>query len=84
MYKNFDEYYLIITDDYLTAKRSAIIDAIIKNDENIGFSILMIEPNMKNIPSKSNNFVEINSMEAHIFNKNITDNNNQKFYIVFW
>ena len=79
MYKNFDEYYLIITDDYLTAKRSAIIDAIIKNDENIGFSILMIEPNMKNIPSKSNNFVEINSMEAHIFNKNITDNNNQKF-----
>ena len=79
MYKNFDEYYLIVTDDYLTAKRSAIVDAITKNDENIGFSILMIEPTMKNVPSKSNNFVEINANDAHIFNKNITDNNNQKF-----
>ena len=78
-YKNYNTYYLIITDDFIMAKKSKIVDNIIKSDYNLGFSILMIEPNMKNVPSISNNFVEINNESCDVFNKNISDNNRQLF-----
>jgi len=74
-YTNYDNYYLIITDDYLNAKKATIVDNIIKNEVNVGFSILMIDSTIKNVPSVSDNFIQISKYFTNIFNKNITDNN---------
>ncbi len=62
LYKKFDEYYLIITDCFISTKKLGIINKILDENTNIGFSLITIEPSMKNVPSKCNKFVEIDDI----------------------
>ncbi len=62
LYKKFDEYYLIITDCFISTKKLGIIEKVLDEDSNIGFSLITIEPSMKNVPSKCNKFVEIDDI----------------------
>lgn len=71
-YKKFDEYYLIITDNYILAKRSGIIDKILNSRINIGFSLIMIEKSLKNIPSRFNQFIQYKNDASGIFNKDLS------------
>ncbi len=80
-YKSFSPYYLIITDNYVSAKRYGILQNIIKHPTNIGFSMMMIEPTMQNVPSKCDNIIQITSNAAGIFNKNLNENNSQNSFI---
>ena len=80
LYKIFESYYLIITDNYVTAKRYGIIQKILDHNANIGFSLLTIEPTMQNVPSKCNKIVEVNSNSAGIVNKSISDNQDQNAF----
>lgn len=73
-YKAFETYYLIITDNYVSAKRYGIIEKIVDHDLNIGFSLMTIEPTMQNVPSKCDNIVEVNSSMAGIVNKSLNKN----------
>ncbi len=72
-YKDFDQYYLIITDNYLEVKRLGIIDKIMDIEANYGFSLLTIEKSMSLIPSKCNKFIEINNRACTIYDKKETD-----------
>lgn len=77
-YKNFDEYYLIVTDNYLLAKRSGIVDKILNSKLNTGFSLMMIEESLKNIPSRFSQFIQFKNNESGIFSKDLSvlqDNN---------
>ena len=79
-YVNFDEYYLIITDNYISAKRYGIFQKIIGDQKNIGFSMFVIEPTMQNIPSKANQFIQINKdNKGLLLNKEIGDNSQIDF-----
>lgn len=71
-YKKFDNYYLFVTDNYTRSKRLGIIDKIVNYQVNLGFSLLMVEPTMQNIPSKANVFVEINSASGSISGKDLS------------
>ncbi len=71
-YKNFNTYYVIITDNYVASKDFGIIQNIVNSDANIGFSLLMIEPTMQNIPSKSEKFISINNTNCSISGKDLS------------
>ena len=68
-YKDFSEYFLIITDDYKLASEMSIVNKIIDESENLGFSLLIFEDSIKNLPSRSEIIVEINPDEGHIIEK---------------
>ncbi len=70
VYKNFDKYYLIITDQFIKINKYSIIKRILNSTMNLGFSLLFIEPTMKNIPSQSASFVEVSASGGSVSDKN--------------
>ncbi len=75
----YSEYYLIVSDDYKLARELSIIDKIVNNPKNIGFSLLIFEPTVKNLPSKFQSIVQIIEDNGIIIKKN-THNNEQIFF----
>lgn len=55
----YSPYYLIITDDYPMIRKIGIIDKILKNKENFGFSIACIENRLGKLPSECVNFISL-------------------------
>ncbi len=55
----FKPHYLIIIDDYDKIKRYDLVKTITEIDENIGFSLLIIENRLSKLPSKCNNFITV-------------------------
>ena len=68
----FKPYYLIITDDYSQVKSLNFIDLISEIDNNIGYSILIMENQVSKLPSKFNNFINLGSTPTLL--KNSFDN----------
>ena len=78
-YKKFDTYYIIVTDDIIHCKGTGIINKILKTNNNYGFSILMFETAIKNLPSRCNEFVNISDTSAEKFNKDLKAENQISF-----
>ncbi len=73
-YTNYSPYYLIITDNFKMAKDIPIIKKIIETNSNYGFSLLMIESTMKNLPSKCTLFANIVDSSSGLFGKDLSSN----------
>ena len=80
-YKNFRSYYLIITDDYLSVKNTGIIEEIIKNKANYGFSLLTISNSIKNIPKECEKFIDLSESDGCIFEKEVSASKQIKFLL---
>lgn len=68
-YKNFDSYYLIITDNYTKLKNSSFIDKIINSSDNYGFSMLIAEKSVQKLPNQCNLFIQFEGKEGWLFSK---------------
>ena len=73
-YQMFPNYYLIITDNILKYRNLEIIEEIFKSNSNYGFSVLIFENAMRNLPSKCNYFSNISDNEAGLFSKDVSSN----------
>ena len=62
----FKPYYIIITDDYSQIKRHNFTKILTELDINLGFSLLIIEKRMSNLPSKCNNFINLGTPTSGI------------------
>ena len=60
----YSPYYLIITDDYPMIRKVGIIEKILKNKENFGFSIACIENRLGKLPSECVNFISLQGNAA--------------------
>ena len=78
-YKDFETYYLIITDNFISAKKYEFIDHLTDSESNYGFSILMFEETMKNIPSSCEHFIDINESTCGMFSKDLSEENQKVF-----
>ena len=76
-YKNFDSYYLIITNDYTAIKDIPIINNIIETKDNIGFALNIIDESMQSLPIQCSAFIEVLDKESCIIEKEL--NNQLKF-----
>ncbi len=71
--KKYNEYYLLITDDFILARELTVINKIIDDNDNYGFSLLIFENSIKNIPSKFNSLIQIIDKNGMIIEKNQTN-----------
>jgi len=70
-YQKYKEYYLIITDEFKSVKDISIINKILDDKTNIGFSIMVLDNSLKNLPGRSDNFIAYGVKECGIFNRDM-------------
>ena len=78
-YKEYEPYFLIITDNFISTKKYDFIDHITESESNYGFSILMFEETMKNIPSTCEHFIDVNESTCGMFSKDLSEENQRVF-----
>ena len=52
-------YYLVIVDDYDLVKRQEFFKEISESENDLGFSLVLLEDRLSKLPSKCNNFINI-------------------------
>ena len=81
-YKLFDTYYIIITDDYKSAKDNPIIEEILTSDKNYGFSLLILNSSLANLPTQCKSFISINDLKSGgVFESELTKETQKTFAI---
>ena len=72
--------YIIITDDYNRIKRYDFIKQITEEDENIGFSVLILEERLSKLPSKCNNFISLGTPKSGVLKNSYEKQEQISFY----
>ncbi len=78
-YKEFKDYYLIVTDDFKSFKDLSIINRVINSNINVGFSLLVFSDSLKNLPSRLEKFIVIESGQSGVYSKTFDNTNLGKF-----
>ena len=78
-YLQFNSYYLIIIDDIKSCRNLEIVNMILKNKENLGFSIIIKNDRISNLPSECSTFFNITDTESGMFKSNLSEDNQLKF-----
>ena len=82
LYKSFDSYYLIITDNYESIKDYPLFEKIFKTNSNIGFSVIIVNNNFANLPIECHKFIGVNSeTEGGLINSELSLDNQKVFQI---
>lgn len=76
-YKNFDQYFLLVTNDYTAVKNIPIIKDIVETVDNLGFSLTIIDNSLQSLPNECKAFVEVFDKESCIIEKDL--NNQYRF-----
>ena len=82
-YKEFSPYYLIITDDYKTIENLKIINEVLNNKVNLGFSILCIANNLMKLPNECKTFINIEEGTGTIYESEISSTNQKETEFIF-
>ena len=69
-------YYFIVIDDYDQVRYHELIKLITEIDENLGFSLVILENRLSKLPSKCNNFISVGENSSGIL-KNSYENQEQ-------
>ncbi len=78
-YKNFSPYYLIINDNYKKTKNLSIIQSVINVNENNGFSMLICDKTLLNVPKKIQSFIQITDIDGCISDREVQSTTQHKF-----
>ena len=76
-------YYLIITDNYHMYRDIEIINDILTEKENYGFSLMIFSEKLQNLPSECKNFINVNKERSGIFESEISAGNQKEFQTEF-
>ena len=72
-YSGFNNYYLILIDDIDSARRINIVNEILEEKKNLGFSLLIIEEKLSKLPSQVSNFITIGETQSMILKNETND-----------
>ena len=67
----FEPYYFIITDDFQVIRDYKFINDLLQSDYNYGFSMAVVEKNLKNMPKECKKFVVLDENSSVTFSGNI-------------
>ena len=62
----FKPHYIVIIDDLDKVKRYDLLKTITEKDDNLGFSLLILENRLSKLPSKCNNFITVGDNSSGI------------------
>lgn len=79
IYKNFYPYFVIVTDDYEFVKNTAIIKKILSCSANLGFSLIIQNERLINLPKECNCFISIDTKQSGLFENELTSNKQKVF-----
>ena len=79
-YKSFKPYYLIITNDYKKIENLKFITEVLKQKQNMGFSILCIANDLLQLPNECKTFIELDMVakKGMIFENEISSTNQRQ------
>ncbi len=81
-YKSFSTYYAIITDDYENVKNFPFIEDLVKENNNLGFSLIILHPTLANLPTECKAFIGLNDLEkGGIFENELKEETQKIFQI---
>ena len=78
-YRNVRPYYLIIVDNIKKNKNVEIINKILKEPNNLGFGLLVLNDGISNLPNECNDFLTADGDNSAIIKNDLNKNNQQKF-----
>jgi S-DNA-T family DNA segregation ATPase FtsK/SpoIIIE len=79
LYKNYTEYYLIITDNFKEVKNVPIVDRLLNSNVNVGFSLVVFGDDIKTLPSKLDKFVDVQTNISGVYSKDLKNNDKCQF-----
>lgn len=80
-YKSFSPYYIIITDNFKTAKNVQVIQKALKLKKNIGMNVIVLNENLSTLPNECTTFLSINGKNGAIFESELTSDKQKEFRI---
>lgn len=81
-YLKVKPYYFIITDDFKNARDIEIIKDVLSQKVNSGFSLLILNDRLTNLPNECMNFISIgNNSKGVIFEDELITNKQKKFNV---
>ena len=78
----YEPYYIIITDCYKNIRNFDFIKNLLDDEINMGFSMLIMNDKVSNLPNGCQSFINVSNKECEVF-ENILNSNIQKFKIDF-
>ena len=67
-YTKFNTYYLILVDDIDQARKIDIIDSVLSEKNNLGFSLMILEEKLSKIPSQVTKFITVGESASVVIN----------------
>lgn len=78
-YKAFDSYYLIITDNFNQIADYSFMKKILKSSDNLGFSVLIVNDRLSNLPNECNCFINISAEMSGLIENELLSTNQKIF-----
>lgn len=78
-YMSYKPYYFIIIDDFKAVRELEIIKDICNEKINIGFSILIINNRLTNLPNECHTFISIGDKKSGVFENELVSNKQKEF-----
>ena len=78
-YKNYVPYYLIITDNYKKYKNINFLSKLVKFNKNVGYSMLVIDEKLRNLPNQCSKYAYITDKSSCVFEREYKKSNQQEF-----
>lgn len=78
-YKKFGCYFLIITDDISSCRHLEVINKILDMKENLGFSMIIKNDRITNLPNQCTTFMNINEDVSGMFGNELNVNEQKQF-----
>ncbi len=70
-YKHFDTYYVLITNNILLTKTIPIINMILEANDNLGFSLIILDKSMNKLPKRCNSFIALSQDSGCVMEKDL-------------
>ena len=78
-YASYQPYYFIVIDDFKSVRELEIIKDICEEKGNIGFSIVIINNRLTNLPNECHTFISIGDAKSGIFENELVSNKQKEF-----
>ncbi len=72
-------YYVIVTDNYKNIRNVEILDKILHEESNFGFSIIALDRSLRRLPDEAKVFIDINNDKSLMLEPDLTTGAKQEF-----
>ena len=78
-YLSYKPYYVIISDDFKSIRELEIIKDICNQEVNIGYSLMIINNRITNLPNECHSFISIGDTMSGLFENELVSNKQKEF-----